>query len=85
MGAEKPQQNKSVALLGSGSPSSFYTDAVTNDMLQGGAASSDVITLGKPRRWGGFTDPTEEALKTNYSACLSVQFSLRWFYSMICC
>ena len=77
MEAEKPQKNnKSVALLGSGSPSSFFTNAVINDMLQEGAASSDMITLGKPRRWGGFTDSTE-ALKTNYSACLSVQFHRR--------
>ena len=86
MEAEKPQKNNTpVALLGSGSPSSFFTNAVINDMLQEGAASSDMITLGKPRRWGGFTDSTEEALKTNCSACLSVQFSLRWFYSIIFC
>ena len=32
-----------------------------------------MITLDKPRRWGGFTDSTEP-LQTNSSACLSVQF-----------
>ena len=60
-------------MLDSGLPSSFVTDAVIDEMLQEGAASSDMITVGKPRRWGGFTDFTE-ALKTNRSVCLSVQF-----------
>ena len=41
-------------------------------MLQRGAGSADMITVGKPRRWGGFTDSTEP-LQTNSSACLSVQ------------
>ena len=65
--------NKSVALLDSGSPSLFVTDAVINEMLQEGTASSDTITVGKPCRWGGFTDSTE-TLKTNRSPCLRVQF-----------
>ena len=64
---------KSVALLDSGSPSLFVTDAVINKMLQEGAASSDMITVGKSRRWGEFTDSTE-TLKTNRSPCRRVQF-----------
>ena len=47
---------KSVALLDSGSPSSFVTQAVIDGMLRKGAAWADMITVGKPRRWGGFTD-----------------------------
>ena len=42
-------------------------------MLRKGAASADMITVGKPRRWGGFTDSTEP-LQTDSSACLSIQF-----------
>ena len=72
-GRKATKKYKSVALLDSRSPSSFVTDSVINEMLQEGAASSDMVTVGKPRRWGGFTDSTE-ALKTNRSECLSVQF-----------
>ena len=32
-----------------------------------------MITVGKPRRWRGFTDLTEQ-LQNNSSACRSVQF-----------
>ena len=64
---------KSVALLDSGSPSSFVTQAVIDAMLRKGASWADMITVGKPRRWGGFTDSTEP-LQTNSSQCLSVQF-----------
>ena len=60
MGAEKLQKKyQSVARLDSGSPSSFVTQAVINEMLQKGAASADMITVGKLRRWVGFTDSTE--------------------------
>ena len=70
-GRKATKKYKYVALLDSGSPSSFFTDAVTNEMLREGAASSGMITMGKPPRLGGFTDSTE-ALKNNRSACLSV-------------
>ena len=71
-GRKATKKYKSVALLDSGSPSSFVTDAVINEMWQEGAASPDMITVGKPRRWSGFTDSTK-ALETNHPACLSVQ------------
>ena len=71
-GRKATKKYKSVALLDSGSPSSFVTQAVINEMLRKGAALVDMITVGKPRRWGGFTDSTEP-LQTNSSACLSVQ------------
>ena len=72
-GRKATKKYKSVALLDSGSPSSFVTHAVVDEMLRKGAALADMITVGKPRRWGGFTDSTEP-LQTNSSACLSVQF-----------
>ena len=72
-GRKAAKKYKSVALLDSGSPSSFVTQAVIDEMLRKGAASADMIIVGKPRRWGGFTDSTEP-LQTNSSACLSVQF-----------
>ena len=72
-GQKDTKKHKSVALLDSGSPSSFATQAVIDEMLRRGAASADMITVGKPRRWGGLTDSTEQ-LQTNSSACLSVQF-----------
>ena len=51
MGAEKSQNKyKSVALLDSGSPSSFVTEAIIIKMLQEGADLSDMNTVGKPRR-----------------------------------
>ena len=71
-GRKDTKKYKSVALLDSGSPSSFVTRAVIDEMLRKGAASADMITVGKPRKWGGFTDLTEP-LQTNSSACLSVQ------------
>ena len=55
-GRKALKKYKSVALLDSGSPSSFVTQAVIDGMLRKGAASADMITVGKPRRWGGFTD-----------------------------
>ena len=72
-GRKATKKYRPVALWDSGSPSSFVTQAVIDEMLQKGAASADMITVGKPRRWGGFTDSTEP-LQTNSSACLSVQF-----------
>ena len=57
-GRDATKKYKSVALLDSGSPSSFVTQAVIDEMLPKGAASADMITVGKPRRWGGFTDST---------------------------
>ena len=72
-GRKATKKNTSVALLDSGSPSSFVTQAVIDEMLRKGAGSADMITVGKPRRWGGFTDSTEP-LQTNSSACLSMQF-----------
>ena len=49
-GGRKATKYKSVALLDSGSPSSFGTQAVMGEMLQKEAASADMITVGKPRR-----------------------------------
>ena len=72
-GQKDTKRYKSVALLDGGSPSSFVTQAVSDEMLRKGAASANMVTVGKPRRWGGFTDLTEP-LQTNSSACLSVQF-----------
>ena len=60
-------------MLESASPSSFVTNAVIDEMRRRGAALSDMVTVGTPRRWGGFHDSLE-ALKTDRSACLSVQF-----------
>ena len=71
-GRKATKKYKSVALLDSGSPSSFVTQAVIDEMLRKGAASADMVTVGKPRRWGGFTESTEP-LQTNSSSCLSVQ------------
>ena len=71
-GRKAIKKHNSVALLDSGSPSSFVTQAVIDEMLRRGAGSADIITVGKPRRWGGFTDETEP-LQTNSSAYLSVQ------------
>ena len=71
-GRKATKKYKSVALLDSGSPSSFVTKAVIDEMLRRGAGSADMITVGKPRRWSGFTDSTEQ-LQTNSSACLNVQ------------
>ena len=62
-GRKATKKYKSVALLDSGSPSSFVTQAAIDEMLR----------RGKPRRWGGFTDSTV-SLQTNSSAWLSVQF-----------
>ena len=72
-GRNASKKYKSVALLDSGSPSSFVTQAVINEMLRRGAGSADMVTVGKPRKSGSFTDSTEQ-LQTNSSACLSVQF-----------
>ena len=72
-GRKATKKYKSIALLDSGSPSLFVTQAVIDEMVRKGAASADMITVGKPHRWGGFTDSTE-SLQTNSSACLSVQF-----------
>ena len=72
-GRKATKKYKSVALLDSESPGSFVTQAVIDEMLRKGAASADMITVGKPRRWRGFTDSTAP-LQTNSSACLSVQF-----------
>ena len=63
-GRKATKTYKFVALLDSGSPSSFVTHAVVDEMQRKGAASADMITVGKPRRWGGFTDSTEP-LQTN--------------------
>ena len=63
----------SVARFDSGSHSSFITEAAMDEMLRRGAAYADMITVGKPRRWSGFTDSTEQ-LQNNSSACRSVQF-----------
>ena len=71
-GRKCAKKYKSVALLGSGSPSSFVTQAVIDEMLRKGAGSADMITVGELRRWGGFTDSTEP-LQNNSSACRSVQ------------
>ena len=72
-GRKATKKYKSVALLDSGSPSSFVTQAVIDEMLRRGAGSADMKTVGKLRRWGGFTDSTEQ-LQTNSSAYISVQF-----------
>ena len=72
-GRKATKKYKSVALLDSGSPSSFVTQAVIDEMLRKGAASADMITVRKPHMWGGFTDSTG-LLQTNSSAYLSVQF-----------
>ena len=71
-GRKATKRYKSVALLDSGCPSSFVTQAVIDEMLRKGAGSADMINVGKPRKWGGFTD-SSESLQTNSSACLSVQ------------
>ena len=68
-GRKATKKYKSVALLDSGSPSSFVTQTVIDEMSQRGAGSADMITSGKPRWWGGFTDSTGQ-LQTNSSACL---------------
>ena len=66
--------HKCVARLDSGSPCSFVTQAAINEMLQKGAASADMNAVNdKPQKWGGFTE-SEEALQTNSTAGLSVQF-----------
>ena len=49
-GRKATKKYKSVALLDSGSPSSFVTQAVIDEMLRKGAASAHMITVGKPRR-----------------------------------
>ena len=54
-GRKATKKYKFVALLDSGSPSSFLTQAIIDEMLQKGAASADMVTVGEPRRWGGFT------------------------------
>ena len=73
-GQKATKGHKCVALLDSGSPCSFVTQAASNEMLQKGAASADMIAVNdKPRKWGGFTE-SEEALQTNSTAGLSVQF-----------
>ena len=72
-GRKATKKYKSVALLNSGSPSSFVTQTIIDEMLRRGAGSADMITLGKPRWWGGFADSTEQ-LQTNRSACFNVQF-----------
>ena len=73
-GQKATKGHKCVALLDSGSPFSFVTQAAINEMLQKGAASADMIAVNdKPRKWGGFTE-SEEALQTNSTAGLSVQF-----------
>ena len=72
-GRKATQKYKSVALLDSGSPRSFVTQTVIDEMLRRGAGLANMITLGKPRWWGGFTD-SKELLQTNSSACLNVQF-----------
>ena len=59
-GRKATKKYKSVALLDSGSPSSFVTQTVIYEMLRRGAGLADMITLGKPRWWGGFTDSTEQ-------------------------
>ena len=70
-GRKATKKYKSVALLNGGSP--FVTQTVIDEMLRKGTASADIITIGKSRRWGGFTD-SAEPLQTNTSACRSVQF-----------
>ena len=75
-GRKATKKHKSVALLDSGSPSSFVTQAVIDEMLRRGVVSADMITVGKPRRWGGLADSTEQ-LQTNSLSCLSVQFFKR--------
>ena len=73
-GQKATKGHKCVALLDSGSPCSFVTQAAINEMLQKGAASADMIAVNdKPRKWGGFSE-SEEALQTNSTAGLSVQF-----------
>ena len=49
-GRKATKKYKPVALLDSGSPSSFVTHAVINETLQKGAAPADMITEGKPLR-----------------------------------
>ena len=75
-GRKATKKFKSVALLDSGSPSSFVTQAVIDEMLQKGAGSADMITVGKPRKWDSFID-SAEPLQTDSSACLSVQLFKR--------
>ena len=72
-GRKATKNHKPVALLDSGSPSSFVTQTTIDEMLTRGAASADMINLGKPCRWGGFTDSTV-SLQTNSSAWVNVQF-----------
>ena len=71
-GGKATKKYKSVTLLDSESPSSFVTQAVIDEILRKGAVSADMITVGKPRRWSGFTYSTGP-LQTDSSACLSVQ------------
>ena len=56
-GRKATKKYKSVVLLDSGSPSSFVMQAVIDEMLRKGAASADIITVGKPRR--GVVSPTQ--------------------------
>ena len=49
-GRKATKKYKSVALLDSGSPSLFVTQAVVDEILRKGPASADMITVGKPCR-----------------------------------
>ena len=57
-----------------GGGKSLVTQAAIDEMLRRGAAYADIITVGKPGRWRGFTDSTEQ-LQNNSSACRSVRNS----------
>ena len=74
-GRKATKKYKSVAILDSGSPSSFVTQAVIDEMLRKDAASADMITVGKPRRWGIFTDSTEplQRIVQHASVCSSLR------------
>ena len=72
-GRKATKKSQIRSLFDSGSHSSFVTQAAIDEMLRKGAAYADMITVGKPRRWRGFTDSTEQ-LQNNSSACRNVQF-----------
>ena len=62
-----------VALLDSGSPSTFVARSKLDAMLADGSVTADFVRTGPRRRWSGFTD-SKSALQTSHLVRLSVQF-----------
>ena len=73
MGCDHTNKDSQEEKLGGGK--SLVMQAAIDEMLRRGAAYyADIITVGKPRRWRGFTDSTEQ-LQNNSSAYRSVRSS----------